>query len=53
MPRPVVMATGDKRQEELVRKLFGETFESASARYGMRRGAGTRNMYTRTGQPGL
>ncbi|WP_065751994.1 flavin-containing monooxygenase [Bradyrhizobium paxllaeri] len=50
----VVLATGYKRQEELVRKLFGET---VAARVGTIWGFGEeqelRNMYTRTGQPGL
>jgi cation diffusion facilitator CzcD-associated flavoprotein CzcO len=50
----VVLATGYKRQEELVRKLFGET---VATRVGTIWGFGEeqelRNMYTRTGQPGL
>ena len=50
----VVLATGYKRQEELVRKLFGEDVEK---RVGPIWGFGAeqelRNMYTRTGQPGL
>jgi putative flavoprotein involved in K+ transport len=50
----VVLATGYKRQEELVRKLFGEAVEK---RVGPIWGFGDeqelRNMYTRTGQPGL
>jgi cation diffusion facilitator CzcD-associated flavoprotein CzcO len=50
----VVLATGYKRQEELVRKLFGEGVEK---RVGTIWGFGDqqelRNMYTRTGQPGL
>jgi putative flavoprotein involved in K+ transport len=50
----VILATGYKRQEELVRKLFGETIEK---RVGTIWGFGDeqelRNMYTRTGQPGL
>jgi putative flavoprotein involved in K+ transport len=50
----VVLATGYKRQEELVRKLFGE---AAADRVGTIWGFGEeqelRNMYTRTGQPGL
>ena len=50
----VVLATGYKRQEELVRKLFGEEVEK---RVGTIWGFGDeqelRNMYTRTGQPGL
>jgi putative flavoprotein involved in K+ transport len=50
----VVLATGYKKQEELVRKLFGEAVEK---RVGTIWGFGDeqelRNMYTRTGQPGL
>ena len=50
----VVLATGYKRQEELVKKLFGE---QVAARVGTIWGFGEeqelRNMYTRTGQPGL
>ena len=50
----VVLATGYKPQEELVRKLFGEAIEQ---RVGTIWGFGDeqelRNMYTRTGQPGL
>ncbi len=50
----IVLATGYKKQEELVRKLFGETVE---ARVGTIWGFGEeqelRNMYVRTGQPGL
>jgi hypothetical protein len=50
----VVMATGYRRQEELVRKLFGE---DVTMRVGTIWGFGAsqelRNMYTRTGQPGL
>src|SRR5437667_9261154 len=50
----VVLATGYKRQEELVRKLFGEV---AANRVGTIWGFGEeqelRNMYVRTGQPGL
>jgi putative flavoprotein involved in K+ transport len=50
----VVMATGYRRQEELVRKLFGE---NVTMRVGTIWGFGAsqelRNMYTRTGQPGL
>jgi cation diffusion facilitator CzcD-associated flavoprotein CzcO len=50
----VVLATGYKRQEELVRKLFGE---AAASRVGTIWGFGDnqelRNMYVRTGQPGL
>jgi cation diffusion facilitator CzcD-associated flavoprotein CzcO len=50
----IVLATGYKRQEELVRKLFGE---AAASRVGAIWGFGDtqelRNMYVRTGQPGL
>ena len=50
----IVLATGYRRQEELVRKLFGET---VAARVGTIWGFGDnqelRNMYVRTGQPGL
>lgn len=50
----VVLATGYKRQEHLVRKLFGE---DVAARVGPIWGFGTsdelRNMFVRTAQPGL
>jgi cation diffusion facilitator CzcD-associated flavoprotein CzcO len=50
----IVLATGYKRQEELVRKLFGE---EVTDRVGTIWGFGDeqelRNMYMRTGQPGL
>jgi cation diffusion facilitator CzcD-associated flavoprotein CzcO len=50
----IVLATGYKPQEHLVRKLFGE---AVTARVGPIWGFGEaqelRNMYTRTGQPGL
>jgi thioredoxin reductase len=50
----VVLATGYRRQEELVRKLFGE---EVTARVGTIWGFGEsqelRNMYMRTSQPGL
>ncbi|HYI30853.1 MAG TPA: NAD(P)/FAD-dependent oxidoreductase [Bradyrhizobium sp.] len=50
----IVLATGYKPQEELVRKLFGEVVEK---RVGTIWGFGDtqelRNMYVRTGQPGL
>jgi putative flavoprotein involved in K+ transport len=49
-----VLATGYQRQEELVRKLFGE---DVAGRVGTIWGFGEdqelRNMYTRTAQPGL
>jgi putative flavoprotein involved in K+ transport len=50
----IVLATGYKRQEVLVRKLFGE---EVAGRVGTIWGFGDeqelRNMYRRTGQPGL
>jgi cation diffusion facilitator CzcD-associated flavoprotein CzcO len=50
----IVLATGYKGQEHLVRKLFGD---AVAARVGPIWGFGAtqelRNMYTRTGQPGL
>jgi cation diffusion facilitator CzcD-associated flavoprotein CzcO len=50
----IVLATGYKPQEELVRKLFGD---EVTARVGTIWGFGEsqelRNMYTRTAQPGL
>lgn len=50
----VVLATGYKRQEELVRKLFGEATEQrVGTIWGFGEGQELRNMYTRTGQPGL
>jgi cation diffusion facilitator CzcD-associated flavoprotein CzcO len=50
----VVLATGYKRQEELVRKLFGEGVEKrVGTIWGFGDGQELRNMYTRTGQPGL
>jgi cation diffusion facilitator CzcD-associated flavoprotein CzcO len=50
----VVLATGYKRQEELVRKLFGEAVEKrVGTIWGFGDGQELRNMYTRTGQPGL
>jgi cation diffusion facilitator CzcD-associated flavoprotein CzcO len=50
----VVMATGYKRQEELVRKLFGEVVEKrVGTIWGFGEEQELRNMYTRTGQPGL
>jgi cation diffusion facilitator CzcD-associated flavoprotein CzcO len=50
----VVLATGYKRQEELVRKLFGEAVETrVGTIWGFGDGQELRNMYTRTGQPGL
>ena len=50
----VVLATGYKRQEELVRKLFGEAVEQrVGTIWGFGEEQELRNMYTRTGQPGL
>lgn len=50
----VVLATGYKRQEELVRKLFGDVVEQrVGTIWGFGDGQELRNMYTRTGQPGL
>jgi cation diffusion facilitator CzcD-associated flavoprotein CzcO len=50
----VVLATGYKRQEELVRKLFGEAVEErVGTIWGFGEEQELRNMYTRTGQPGL
>lgn len=50
----VVLATGYKRQEELVRKLFGEAVEQrVGTIWGFGDAQELRNMYTRTGQPGL
>jgi cation diffusion facilitator CzcD-associated flavoprotein CzcO len=50
----VVLATGYKRQEELVRKLFGEAIEKrVGTIWGFGEEQELRNMYTRTGQAGL
>jgi cation diffusion facilitator CzcD-associated flavoprotein CzcO len=50
----IVLATGYKRQEELVRKLFGETVEKrVGTIWGFGEEQELRNMYARTGQPGL
>jgi putative flavoprotein involved in K+ transport len=50
----VVLATGYKRQEELVRRLFGEAVEQrVGTIWGFGEEQELRNMYTRTGQPGL
>jgi putative flavoprotein involved in K+ transport len=50
----VVLATGYKRQEELVRKLFGdEVTDRVGTIWGFGEEQELRNMYTRTGQPGL
>lgn len=50
----VVLATGYKRQEELVRLLFGEAvMNRVGTIWGFGDGQELRNMYARTGQPGL
>ncbi len=50
----IVLATGYKRQEELVRKLFGdEMVERIGTIWGFGEAQELRNMYVRTGQPGL
>ena len=50
----IVLATGYKRQEELVRKLFGETVANrVGTIWGFGEEQELRNMYVRTGQPGL
>ena len=50
----IVLATGYKRQEELVRKLFGEqVVDRIGPIWGFGEGQELRNMYTRTAQPGL
>jgi thioredoxin reductase len=50
----IVLATGYKRQEELVRKLFGdEIVERIGVIWGYGEAQELRNMYTRTAQPGL
>jgi cation diffusion facilitator CzcD-associated flavoprotein CzcO len=50
----IVLATGYKPQEHLVRKLFGEAVTSrVGPIWGFGEGQELRNMYTRTGQPGL
>lgn len=50
----VVLATGYKRQEELVKKLFGDDVEQrVGTIWGFGDGQELRNMYTRTSQPGL
>ncbi|UPK03462.1 NAD(P)/FAD-dependent oxidoreductase [Bradyrhizobium sp. 170] len=50
----VVLATGYKRQEELVRKLFGALVEKrVGTIWGFGEAQELRNIYTRTGQPGL
>jgi cation diffusion facilitator CzcD-associated flavoprotein CzcO len=50
----IVLATGYKPQEHLVRKLFGdEIADRIGPIWGFGDGQELRNMYTRTGQPGL
>jgi cation diffusion facilitator CzcD-associated flavoprotein CzcO len=50
----IVLATGYKRQEELVRKLFGEdVVKRVGTIWGFGDEQELRNMYTRTGQVGL
>jgi cation diffusion facilitator CzcD-associated flavoprotein CzcO len=50
----IVLATGYKRQEELVRKLFGEeVVDRIGPIWGFGEEQELRNMYTRTRQPGL
>jgi putative flavoprotein involved in K+ transport len=50
----IVLATGYKPQEELVRKLFGESVEKrVGPIWGFGEEQELRNMYVRTGQPGL
>jgi cation diffusion facilitator CzcD-associated flavoprotein CzcO len=50
----IVLATGYKRQEVLVQKLFGEAVaDRVGPIWGFGDGQELRNMYTRTPQPGL
>ena len=50
----IVLATGYKRQEDLVRKLFGEAVaDRVGTIWGFGEQQELRNMYVRTGQPGL
>ena len=50
----IVLATGYKRQEELVGKLFGkEVADRVGTIWGFGEEQELRNMYVRTGQPGL
>ena len=50
----IVLATGYKGQEHLVRKLFGdEVADRVGPIWGFGDGQELRNMYTRTAQPGL
>jgi cation diffusion facilitator CzcD-associated flavoprotein CzcO len=50
----IVLATGYRRQEVLVQKLFGDAVaDRIGTIWGFGDGQELRNMYTRTGQPGL
>jgi putative flavoprotein involved in K+ transport len=50
----IVLATGYQRQEVLVERLFGEAVANrVGPIWGFGDGQELRNMYTRTGQPGL
>jgi cation diffusion facilitator CzcD-associated flavoprotein CzcO len=50
----IVLATGYKPQEQLVRNLFGEAVaDRVGPIWGFGEGQELRNMYARTGQPGL
>jgi cation diffusion facilitator CzcD-associated flavoprotein CzcO len=50
----IVLATGYRPQDDLVRKLFGEAVaKRVGPIWGFGDGQELRNMYTRTGQPGL
>src|ERR1700722_1049592 len=50
----IVLATGYKPQEHLVRRLFGEEVTArVGPIWGFGEGQELRNMYSRTGQPGL
>ena len=50
----IVLATGYKPQEHLVRQLFGDAVvDRVGPIWGFGEGQELRNMYTRTGQPGL
>ena len=50
----IVLATGYQRQEELVRKLFGDLVANrVGTIWGFGEAQELRNMYVRTGQPGL
>jgi cation diffusion facilitator CzcD-associated flavoprotein CzcO len=50
----IVLATGYKPQEQLVRNLFGDDVaDRVGPIWGFGEGQELRNMYTRTGQPGL